>query len=330
VIELTQEITIAPGIKADFEINPGLGGCSPYEVQFVNNSNIGTETSYSWDFGNGEESTEETPSTIFVATTLSSYDVILSVSDPESCNLIDTSTLQIEVSPEIIASIPGDTALCDGEVYSIDAGNPGNDFLWEPGGESTQSIDISESNTYSVLISNKYCVDSATIDVVVHQHNGLIYGAEGCPDPPLVLSISENGSDYIWNTGENTSEIEVSESGIYWGKYLDINNCVRVDTIEVTIIDQTDQLFTPNTFTPNGDGTNDTWKAYGGSENEFEVKIFDRWGKLLWESKDINDSWDGTYKGNPLPIGNYIYKIYFYSECHNKTIENTGTIMIIK
>ena len=57
-------------------------------------------------------------------------------------------------------------------------------------------------------------------------------------------------------------------------------------------------LYVPNAFTPNSDGTNDTFGAKGDGIIEFNIQIFNRWGELVFESNDINKVWDGIYKGN--------------------------------
>jgi gliding motility-associated-like protein len=330
VIELIQEVYIAPTIVADFTVSPGIDGCSPYQVQFLNTSNSGFATSYFWDFGNSLTSNDMMPVTIYDASDFTTYDAILFLTDPESCNLVDSQMVQIDVSPAIEVDLIPDSAVCKGETVILDAGNPGNEFAWSPGGEDTQTIEVSTNNVYSVVVNNAFCIDSSSVKILIYEHPILEYNATGCSDPPLVLNASETGSDYMWSTGETTASIAVIESGIYWNSYLDSNNCARSDTIDVTITEQTDQIFAPNSFSPNGDNLNDTWRAYGGSENEFEVFIFDRWGKMMWESKNIDDSWDGKYKGSLVPAGVYVYRIYFYSACHDKKIETSGSILVIR
>ena len=134
----------------------------------------------------------------------------------------------------------------------------------------------------------------------------------------------------MWSTGETTIDIIVSEGGLYWNKYLDENSCQRSDTILIISIGENEQVYAPNSFTPNGDGINDAWKVYGaGIDNDFEIQVFNRWGSLIWESKDINASWDGHYKGSISEPGVYAYKLYFYSECYEQKIETLGSILLL-
>lgn len=68
-------------------------------------------------------------------------------------------------------------------------------------------------------------------------------------------------------------------------------------------------IYVPNTFTPNGDGLNDTFGVAGEAIEDFRMQVFNRWGQLVFESKNAMDRWDGTHMGDPVPMGTYVYKI---------------------
>jgi gliding motility-associated-like protein len=70
-------------------------------------------------------------------------------------------------------------------------------------------------------------------------------------------------------------------------------------------------VFIPNSFTPNGDGTNDVFnvKGLGFKLEGFSMELFDRWGHSMFFTKDVAKGWDGTVKGQPAQDGVYIYKI---------------------
>ena len=81
-----------------------------------------------------------------------------------------------------------------------------------------------------------------------------------------------------------------------------------VDTIERVLSVNSDIIFyAPNAFTPDGDEFNQTWKFYvsGIDEYNFELLIFDRWGEVIWETRDPNAAWDGTYNGKVVQAGAY-------------------------
>ncbi len=68
-------------------------------------------------------------------------------------------------------------------------------------------------------------------------------------------------------------------------------------------------LYVPNTFTPNGDGLNDTFGVAGEAIKDFRMQIFNRWGQLIFETSNANERWDGTYGGQKVPMGTYVYKV---------------------
>lgn len=68
-------------------------------------------------------------------------------------------------------------------------------------------------------------------------------------------------------------------------------------------------LYVPNAFTPNGDGLNDTWGIAGEAVKELNVQVFNRWGQKIFESDNASYRWDGTYNGEKVQQGAYVYKI---------------------
>ena len=87
-------------------------------------------------------------------------------------------------------------------------------------------------------------------------------------------------------------------------------------------------IFIPNSFTPNGDGLNDTFGVYGESIKQYSMEIYNRWGEKVFESVNINDQWDGTYNGKSVPEGTYVYKVTAQEASGNNTSRN-GTVNII-
>ena len=68
-------------------------------------------------------------------------------------------------------------------------------------------------------------------------------------------------------------------------------------------------IYIPNTFTPNGDGLNDTFGVAGEAIKDFKMQIYNRWGQLIFETSNANDRWDGTFLGDKVPMGTYVYKV---------------------
>ncbi len=91
-------------------------------------------------------------------------------------------------------------------------------------------------------------------------------------------------------------------------------------------------LYSPNTFTPDNDEFNGTWKIYieGIDASEFELKVYNRWGQLIWESHDPAAEWDGTYKGETVAAGNYNWSIRAKDAYTSENYTWNGSILLIK
>lgn len=87
-------------------------------------------------------------------------------------------------------------------------------------------------------------------------------------------------------------------------------------------------IYVPNSFTPNGDGLNDTFGVAGEAIQTFSMQIYNRWGDKIFESKNVSQQWDGTFKGAKVPEGAYVYKIYA-SSITGKKAQKEGTITLV-
>lgn len=105
------------------------------------------------------------------------------------------------------------------------------------------------------------------------------------------------------------------------------------DSTTVIMVVESDLiLYAPTAFTPDGDQHNQTWKfATAGLDlSEFEMKIYDRWGTLLWQSNDPHAEWDGTSKGKPLPQGTYSWTCQLQEVSKENPRVVTGNVLIIR
>ena len=131
----------------------------------------------------------------------------------------------------------------------------------------------------------------------------------------LFSSASANATIWSWDFGDgdiSSAENPIktySSTGIYTVKLVISNGggC-RDSTIKEYIVIKSPTFFAPNSFTPNDDGVNDEWKITGLElATNFQLKIFNRWGKLIFSTSDINESWDGKYLNTIVKQDNYIY-----------------------
>lgn len=87
-----------------------------------------------------------------------------------------------------------------------------------------------------------------------------------------------------------------------------LNDCIGTQEIEILVGPGT-PIFVPNMFTPNGDGLNDYLMVYGRDIARAHMRIFDRWGEMVFETYSQHNGWDGTYKGEMMRPGVYVYQL---------------------
>ena len=134
------------------------------------------------------------------------------------------------------------------------------------------------------------------------------------------------GYTYQWSNGEVSQNIMDLASGTYTVEVRDFNNCPQYDTVFVpkSLVDCIDP---PNAFTPDGDGYNDTWvidniQNYEGAR----ITIFNKWGKILYESDQSYEPWDGRVNGKALPSATY----YYYIDLNRDGRIYKGPLTIVK
>lgn len=189
-------------------------------------------------------------------------------------------------------------------------------YIWSTGA-TTENISVYESGNYSVEVlstqiinaqevvctnSKTFTVSASSLPEVSYTQTGftgidnqLIINAEGSGDYEFAL----NDFGYV---DDNVFDVVQTENTLF---VRDKKGCgvVSINFVALKI---------PDFFTPNADGINDYWQIEGLRQTENEVKtifIFDRYGKLIFESSPQLIGWDGTYRGKPVPAQDYWYKI---------------------
>jgi trimeric autotransporter adhesin len=219
-----------------------------------------------------------------------------------------------EIQPILSAGINDGTAVSN---YS---------FIWKKDGallpQTSATIQVSDYGIYTVEVSRNGCSSTRIITVIGSDIANV--------NPPIVTDLSDNNSIKVslnqiyTNTtaAENFNNFEYSldlpdgpfqESPLFenvsFGEHIvyinDINGCGIVEQIVYVI-------GSPNFFTPNGDGINDTWNIRGVdavTNAQSIVYVYDRFGKLLKQVAVLGEDWDGTISGKPLPADDYWYML---------------------
>lgn len=123
-----------------------------------------------------------------------------------------------------------------------------------------------------------------------------------------------------------------ADTGVYIINQIVRNQFGCADTMtKEIVVDLGFKIFVPKAFSPNNDGKNDLFMAYGEDVNEFEFRIFNRWGQLMFTTYDVTSGWDGTIKGSGKLATNdlYIYAIKG-TDKFGRQFEVSGTVNLIK
>ncbi len=320
---ISRIIQVFPKPVVDFTPTSACRGDS---VFFTNNSTIssGSIVMYNWKFGDGGASLDFNPSHIFNIS--GTYAVVLRATSDKGC--VDSTARAVIVHAIPSVSIIGSPLqFCPGNSVDLVAqATPITrtyTYQWTPGNQVTQSITVNSTGTFSVIATDQFgcsATDSRTVSVFP------LAAANVSANPTEIDKgfqsqlQSTGGVGYEWsadpfdpslNTGAQNPVVLPLETTTYTVTVTDANGCTATASVTVNV---TDNYFVDpyNVITPNNDGFNDRWEI----ENiltypDNEVLIFDRWGTLVYQKRNYDNTWDGTYDGNDLPQGTYFYVIKF-------------------
>ena len=253
---------------------------------------------------------------------------------------ITLPTVEATTTPEICGRENGTAALT---VYNCEKPSTLK-YSWEGISDTTYLLANSKAGTYKATISDSFCVVEKTVTIdyidgpianfepnVYHLIKGMTF----------VLTDLSQGTvqSRHWDMGDgNTQAGQIvnytySDTGIYTVllEVFDINNCTDTMSKVLQVHDNL-RIFIPNTFTPNGDGINDTWKPVilDYLKTGYQLSIFDRWGQRIFQTTDTEDEWDGTLSGQPAaPNTVYSYSI-IVQDIAGKEHKFTGSIKLVR
>lgn len=154
-----------------------------------------------------------------------------------------------------------------------------------------------------------------------------------CSYSTITISSLREFVAYNWQHGSsaaNGPSIAVTDPGLYKLQVSDANGCTATDSIDIKDSTCPQFCFIPTAFTPNGDGKNDKFKAvFAGPTSDFKIAVYDRWGRVVFETTDPFLGWDGTTGGNPQPAGTYAY-ICIYRLYQQPQRMQRGTVILIR
>ena len=221
---------------------------------------------------------------------------------PSGCDSI--VTLHLTVLPAKFSTITH--SMCPGETFIHN------------------NIPYTQSGTYTQTFPTSICDSIVTIQITIFPPLSVHATAANALDAQygdmVHLNAQTTGGTapfiYFWSSEGSLNDHSIKNpfttvTGSNWFAVtvMDANGCIALDSIYIGL-SETSTLYVPNSFTPGtGDGFNDIFHVKYTNISEFHILIFDRWGEVIYESKDVDFGWDARYKGMVVQDGIYVYKI---------------------
>lgn len=299
------------------------GGTSPY--------------SYQWSPSGGNSQLEEDLSA-------GTYEV--TVTDDDDCPAV--LEVVIEEPDEIQLDGTTSDAFCgnlDGSInLEVTGGAEPYTYDWVDEDVSGQNPTDLPPGEYEVtVIDDNGCIstDIFNVDVtgdIPFNVNPQIVTIENGESTQLEVIIGNGvtGENYEWSPTDGLSCISCpnpmaspSETTTYTVTVSTDDGCVSSDTILVIVEDACSDVFIPNIFSPNDDNNNDYLCVEGTCIASINLSIYNRWGEKVFETKDPNECWDGTYKGERLNTGVFAYKALI-TTVDGQELDKSGNLTLVK
>jgi gliding motility-associated-like protein len=344
-----------------------LNKCLEDTMYFYDSSYVdsGMIAQWYWNFGDTNRSTMKDPTNIYQ--TPGQYGVILTTTTDQGCTDDSTRFFKIHphVSPnEIVrATVENDETILL-EWLPPDEGKP-ETYTLEKSEDGMSWFELSTFNEdefsfedYSVWVDDRpYWYRMNVTDSCQHTSDysnigkSILLKVDNSQLSPqltwtayqewakgvesYVLQIENDGefnnlltfNPLTFNFVDSTTKI--NETEYCYRIVAHQSNSDVVSVSNVVCIPTEFHVYAPNSFTPNGDGTNDIFKAIGTYILDYQLIIYDRWGTKLFETTDITQGWDGTYKNQPCPMDAY----YFYIDAKGTGSQREslkGTVLLIR
>lgn len=227
------------------------------------------------------------------------------------------------------AGLPLDTNLCEGDVLVLSPQAGAYSWQWQDG--STQPLQVNQSGTYALLMTNACGTFVHQCRVVFRQAPAFeLKDTSRCEGQFFRVELPEFWqANYQWSDGVSERIRVLTDSGAYEVRIS--NPCGESSsTMYLQLSDCVCHIYLPTAFSPNGDGLNDQLTvATRCALSSYEMEVYDRWGRLLFRSNQLDRGWDGYFNGQLLPPGAYPFVIRYTPEGRNPRLEK-GVVHLIR
>jgi gliding motility-associated-like protein len=252
----------------------------------------------------------------------------LQVTDENGCtDIAGPFTIDSLPSPTIddnnLSVSPESCSGNDGAISGLQATGNGLTFEWN--GQTTPSIDLPNipSDDYTLVLTDE---NGCTVTYGPVNVNGSIIPDVTASPVSSTIDLGESvdfnavvnpiGSTVIWSPLEGLSctscenpTATPEQSGWYVVTVTSSDGCLASDSVFIEVIDPCGETMIPTVFSPNADGLNDNLCVLGGCIQTMNLQVFNRWGEKVFESNEETDCWDGTFNGQSVNTGTFVFKL---------------------
>ena len=323
---------LAPACRANVTISAESNQpyCSDPGVQLkANGTGLNGNGKYKWTLPDGTNLITQT----ITATTSGKY-LVRYATVPDTCGWTDTLFLEITQRPK--AKLGADTILCTGSAITFTPFDTAGitSYLWQNGSTNPQ-LQINQPGLYWIQTANACGAyrDSIVVSERSFANIDLGAGRELCQYDTLHIQnlLDGPGYTYTWSDNSTGKFMVVPAFGKYW---VDVRNvCGKIsDTIIITKKNDGCDcfLYVPTGFTPNGDGKNDLMRTFSNCSITGELSIYNRWGQLVFMTKDLRQGWNGFYNSTPQTSGVYIYQVKYSYFLRPGSFYKKGSFVLIR
>ncbi len=212
-------------------------------------------------------------------------------------------------------------------------------YLWSNGVTGSNQIINLNVGTYTVTITDANNCIAVTQETVPYatgifiQFDSVQNISCGETADGEVLATVTGGAppyNYLWSSNQVASHIVNLPQGTYYVTVTDVNNCTNTDSVIITSESCPSYLWFPTAFSPNGDGVNDFFKPkYSFDLQKFQMRVYNRWGELVFETTNVNEGWNGAYKNTTQPMSTYVW-VADYVLGENKKLTSAGNVTLVR
>ncbi len=246
-----------------------------------------------------------------------------------NCDSIVTTHLTVNPAPS--PNLGPDKEICTGGLTTF---SPGifSTYVWQDGSVGSTFITSQVGSYYVTVEDSRRCKGSDTVRItslLALPAGFLPLDTAICPNERLLMKPRESYSSYLWSTNGVSSSITITSPGVYWLQVKDGYGCVGRDSIIVSKKECLKGFYMPNAFTPFKNGHNDEFKpTFGGVVKQYELSIYNRWGQLVFRTKEPDKGWDGAFKGVEQDTGVFLWICMYQLEGESVKVEKGSAVLV--